>query len=324
MPTSMNLRDEIQSARQRIAPFIRQTRLQHSTFYSELTGAEVYFKCENLQVTGSFKIRGALNKYLSLTPQEQQMRVVAASTGNHGKAVAHAANQLNSACTIFSPTNASSAKLDAIRSLGAEIRLAGSDCIESESAARQFAVDESCTYISPYNDPSVVSGQGTIGLELCEQIDGIDAVFASMGGGGLISGIASGVQDRYPNCQIVGCSPENSNVMMQSLAAGKLLDVPSTETLSDGTAGGIENDSITFDLCQQFVNETIAVSEAEIRDELIRFIDVHGMLIEGAAAVAIAALVKASADYTGKRVVVVLCGANISAQQLADAVGVSP
>ena len=201
--------------------------------------------------------------------------------------------------------------------MGAEVRLAGSDCIEAELAAREFAGQEKCCYISPYNDPLVVAGQGTIGLEICNQLEQVDAVIGSMGGGGMIGGIASFVKSRFRDCQIIGCSPENSNVMIQSLAAGKLLDLQSDETLSDGTAGGVEAGSITFELCQQFVSETVSVSESEIADCLVQFIDHEGMLIEGAAAVAIAALLREQSQLANKNVVVVLCGGNIGAKRLA-------
>ena len=316
MPICVNLADEIAIAYKRIAPFIHETYLQHSAFYSELTGANVYFKCENLQRTGSFKLRGATNKYLSLAPEQQKRGVVAASTGNHGKAVAYAAKQLKGTCTIFAPENADAIKLAAIKSLGAVVRQAGSDCIEAEAAARAFAEQENCVYISPYNDPLVIAGQGTTGLEICNQLEQVDAVIASVGGGGMIGGIASYVKSRFPNCQIVGCSPENSNVMIQSLAAGKLLDLPSEDTLSDGTAGGVEPGSVTFELCRQFITKTVSVTESEIANSLVEFINHEGMLIEGAAAVSIAALKREQKKLANKNVVVVLCGANIGTKRL--------
>jgi threonine dehydratase len=310
---------EIEQAQQRIKNHIRQTDLQRSCCFAD---ANVFLKCENLQLTGSFKLRGAMNKYLSLSSEAQQRGVVAASTGNHGKAVAFAANKFGVRCTIFAPNNADSTKLDAISRLNAAVVKAGSDCVESETAARQFAETESCTYVSPYNDSQVIAGQGTIGFELCQQLETIDLIVASVGGGGLISGIASYVKSKFPNCKIIGCSPENSNVMFQSLAAGTVLDVPSQETISDGTAGGVEADSVTFDLCKQLIDETVSVSEAEIKSALIEFIDQEGMLIEGSAAVALAGFQKHAKEIAdrkslnGLNVVIVLCGANISTQRL--------
>ncbi len=320
MSKCVELVAKISEAQKRIDPFVRETYLQHSAFYSELTGANVYFKCENLQLTGSFKLRGALNKYLSLTDSQRRLGVVAASTGNHGKAVAFATRIGNPEtprpCIIFAPQDADPIKLEAIGRLGAEVRLAGNDCVEAELRARDFSEQLSPTYISPYNDPIVVAGQGTIGIEICNQLEHVDAIIGSMGGGGMLSGIATFVKSRFPDCQIIGCSPKNSNVMIQSLAAGRLLDLPSTNTLSDGTAGGVESGSITFELCQQLITQTVSVSETEIANCLIQFIDNHGMLIEGAAAVAIAALLRSGEQLSGMNVVVVLCGANISSQRL--------
>lgn len=324
MPECLDLINAITQAKKRIAPFVRETYLQHSPFYSELTGANVYFKCENMQLTGSFKLRGALNKYLSLTDSERARGIVAASTGNHGKAVVFASRvanpQNNRRCTIFAPTDADPIKLGAIRSIGANVQMSGDDCVEAEIRAREFAEEHSQTYISPYNDPNVIAGQGTIGFEICEQLGKIDAVIGSVGGGGMLAGIASFVTNQFPDCQIIGCSPENSNVMIQSLAAGQLLDVPSSDTLSDGTAGGVEAGSVTFDLCKRLFTQTVSVTESKIAENLIQFIDAEGMLIEGAAAVAIAGLLRERDRLAGKNVVVVLCGGNISTIRLSKVV----
>ncbi len=173
--------------------------------------------------------------------------------------------------------------------------------------------------------PLVLAGQGTIGLEICRQLEQVDAVIASPGGGGMICGISGFFQSRFPDCGIIGCSPVNSNVMIQSLSAGRILDLPSEETISDGTAGGVESGSLTFELCQQLLTETVSVTESEIAKNLIQFIDRENMLIEGAAAVAIATLLKKQDQLAGKNVVVVLCGANIGTQRLFDVLtGESP
>jgi threonine dehydratase len=312
---------QIAAAQARIGPYVRRTYVEHSIAYSELTGANVYFKCENLQHTGSFKLRGAMNMLLSLADKQRTQGVVAASTGNHGKAVALTANWLNSTANVFVPANSESTKISGIKKLGADVRTVGADCIESELAAREFARKSYMACVSPYNDPAVIAGQGTIGLELCEQLDTIDAVYASMGGGGLITGIGAFIKSKHSDCQMIGCSPENSQVMIQSLRAGKLLDAPSIETLSDGTAGGVEPGSITFGLCQKLVDQCVTVTEDEICQNLRRFIDTHGMLIEGAAAVAIAGLLKTCQAFPGKNVVVVLCGANIGVEKLAGVFG---
>jgi len=311
-----SLVERIAGARRRIEPHVRETYLEPSPYYSELTGANVFFKCENLQVTGSFKLRGATNRFLTL-PDTQRRSVVAASTGNHGRAVAYVVKRFGGSATIFVPANCDKSKIAAIDGERTRIRVAGDDCVEAEVAARTFAAEHGQSYISPYNDAEVVAGQGVVGAELCSQLDRIDAVYASVGGGGLISGIGAAVKSRFPDCRIVGCSPERSKVMVESLAAGRVLDLPSQETLSDGTAGGVEHDSITFDLCRELIDECMVVPEEAIRTSLSRFLAVHGMLIEGAAAVSIACLTRSRDGIRGKNVVVVLCGRNIGLHRLA-------
>ncbi len=299
-----------------LRPFVRETILEPSRFYSEMCGGSVFFKCENLQCTGSFKVRGACNKILSLTASQRRRGVVAASTGNHGAAVAFAAGKTGTSCVIFVPDNAVEDKLETIRQLGGEVTCAGSDCVESEASARAYAAEHGMAYVSPYNDPLVIAGQGTVGVELTRQTVPLDAVFASVGGGGLISGVAAAVKSVWPSAEIVGCSPENSQVMVQSIRAGELLQLPSLPTLSDGTAGGIEAGSVTFGLCCDLVDSFVTVTEAEIAASLRQFTRLHHMLIEGAAAVAIAGFVKRCERYRGKRVAIILCGANISLKTL--------
>ena len=316
--SDFDLAKGVANAHQRIANSVLQTRLMHSEAYSRKTGANIYFKCENLQTTGSFKLRGAFNKFLSLDHESRERGVVAASTGNHGRGVAYAAKKLRSRCTIFAPMDADQNKLDAMAALGAIIEQVGADCVETEKAARRAAEESGRCYISPYNDPVVVAGQGTIGIELCHQLKKIDAVIAATGGGGLISGIASAVKPQHPDCMHIACSPANSDVMIQSLKANRILDISSRPTLSDATAGGVESDSVTFDFCRRYVDRGITIEESDIARCLTQFMDTHGMLIEGAAAVAIAAMEKVAAEYQGKNIVVILCGGNIGSAKLAS------
>jgi threonine dehydratase len=307
---------EIEQAERRIRPIIRRTYLDPSPYYSDLTGANVFFKCENLQHTGSFKARGALNKLLSLTEAEKALGVVSASTGNHGAAVAFAATKVQTRALIFVPQKAAPSKVAAIKRLGGEVRVHGGDSVEAERHARAYAADQGLVFVSPYNDPQVVGGQGTIGLELLAQLPAIDAVFASVGGGGLISGIAAAMKHSQPAVQIVGCWPENSQVMLQSIRAGQILKLPSQPTLSDGTAGGVEAESITFSLCRELIDDFETASEAEIASQMRQFMSAHQQLIEGSAAVPIAALISERARWAGKNVVVVLCGANVDLETL--------
>ncbi len=313
----------VREAEQRIRPHVRETELEFSEHFSRLTGARVYLKCENLQHTGSFKVRGAFNCILSLQETEPPAGFVAASTGNHGKAIAYALQQLGANGVIFMPHGSSTSKVEAIEEMGGEIRFQGTDCIQSERAARAFAAEKGFAYVSPYNDERVIAGQGTIAAELERQLESIDAIFVSVGGGGLISGVGGFLKTGHPGISVYGCSPVNSAVMIDSVEAGEILDLPSEPTLSDATAGGVESGSITFDLCRRYVDEYVKVTEAEIREGLREFTGAHDMPIEGSAAVALMACVNTCAmnrvQLQNKNVVVILCGGNINPETLRGA-----
>jgi threonine dehydratase len=312
----MNIAKEVIAAAIRIRPYIRKTILEYSPYYSRLTEANVHFKLENLQHTGSFKLRGAMNKMLSLSPAQRDRGVVTASTGNHGAAVAYGLGKFGGRAIVFVPQNASHGKLQVIEDLGAEVHHFGGDTADTEAHARKFAEQKGLTYIPPYNDVQVIGGQGTIAVELVNELNNIDTVFVALGGGGLISGIAGYLKSNQPAVEIIGCSPQNSQVMIQSVGAGQILDVPSLPTISDGTAGGIEPGAVTFDLCRQWVDDYETVTEDEIKEYLREFLQIQHMLIEGSAAVAIAAMVKRRHCLAGKNVVVIICGANISLETL--------
>ncbi|NIO28671.1 MAG: threonine/serine dehydratase [Candidatus Latescibacteria bacterium] len=312
----MDVRKEVLLAENRIRPYIRQTFLEYSPYFSQLGGANVYCKLENLQHTGAFKVRGAMNKLLSLTEEQRARGVVTASTGNHGAAVAWSLGKLNASGIIFVPEDAVPSKVQIIERLGGEVRYFEKDAAKTEVYARQYADRNQLVYVSPYNDPQVIGGQGTIGIELEQELQQINVVFVSLGGGGLISGVAGYLKTTNPGVHIIGCSPENSQVMIQSVKAGKILDLPSLPTLSDGTAGGIEAGAITFDLCRKLVDEYMTVTESEIKESLRMFIQTHRMLIEGAAAVAVASFLKMAERFADKNVVLIICGANISAETL--------
>ncbi len=312
----MSILQAILQAEHNIRPYIRTTPLEHSHSLSQLTDARVFLKLENLQYTSSFKVRGAMNALLSLTPEQRKKGVVTASSGNHGIAVAFGLHSLGAQGTIFMNETTSSAKIEAIRSYGATIRFWGTDSVMAEEYARSYAVQNNLAYISPYNDQYVIGGQGTIAVELCQQIEQIDVVLVALGGGGMISGIATYLKSVFPLAQVIGCSPVNSPVMAKSVQSGHILAMESLPTLSDGTAGGVEQDAITFPLCQQLVDDYILVSEEEIRHAMRLCIQTHHMLIEGAAAVPLAALLQTPERFRNKTVVVVLCGANVSLETL--------
>jgi threonine dehydratase len=307
--------DAVLAAR-RIGAYVRQTPLDASSWFSRQTGANVYLKLENLQHTASFKLRGAFNKLLTLPHAERRRGCVAASSGNHGAAVAYAMAKLGVQGLVFVPEGTSSTKVDAIRLAGAEVRFFGHDGLETENHAREYATAHDMPYLSPYNDLEVVAGQGTCGVEISRQLTNVDAVFVAVGGGGLISGVGAFLKSVHPHLKVVACQPEASAVMTHSIEAGHILDMASEPTLSDGTAGGIEAGAVTFEFCRRIVDEYVLVSETEIRDAMRAFIDSHHMLLEGAAGVALAALLKEGGRYEGQNVVAIVCGGNISRETL--------
>jgi threonine dehydratase len=314
--SSMQVVQEVVLAEHRIRPYIRETPLEFSFPLSTLTGGRVFLKLENLQYTGSFKFRGAMNALLALTTGQRAKGVVTASSGNHGIAVACGLHTLQSQGTIFVPEGTPPGKVAAIREYGADLRFWSTDCVMTEAHARSYAEQHDMVYISPYNDARVVGGQGTIGLELCRQIEHVDVLLAALGGGGMISGIAGYLKSVYAQAVVIGCSPHNSPVMARSVQAGRILSMESLPTLSEGTAGGVEQDALTFPLCQQLVDDYILVSEEQIRQAMLTCIESQHMLIEGAAGVPLAALLKEPQRFRGLTVVFVLCGANLSLETL--------
>lgn len=296
----------------RIADTVSRTPLQHSTYLTAATGADVFLKLENRQTTGSFKFRGASNRLMTLTPEQRARGCVAASSGNHGAAVACAMQKLAASGVIFVPQQTSPAKVAAIRSYGGDVQFFGTDGLDTEQHAREYATNNNMFYLSPYNDREVIAGQGTCGIEIVEQLPDIDALFVAVGGGGLVAGVGSVLKAHNPDIRIYGCQPEASAVMAKSVAAGEILDLPSDPTLSDGTAGGIEAQAITFALCQEIIDEFILVSEVEIASAMRDYMAENDEPIEGAAGVALAALLQRKDAVHGRKVAVIICGGNVS------------
>ena len=311
-----NIAEASERAAARIAGLVRETPLDYSPLFSELVGGDVWFKLENLQHTGSFKLRGAANRLMTLSPEQRAKGCVAASSGNHGAATAYAMQKLNVEGVIFVPEQTSPTKVSAIRSYGGDVRFFGTDGLDTELHAREYAREHEMFYVSPYNDEEVVAGQGTCGVEIVNQLPDADVAVISIGGGGLISGIGSVLKRHHPGLRVIGAQPEASQVMTRSVEAGEILDLPSEPTLSDGTAGGIEQDSITFELCRAVTDDYVVVSEDEIAAAMRAFMDAQHQLIEGAAGVAIAAMLDKKSELGGKKIVVLICGANISRETL--------
>ena len=311
----------IAAAEEVIRGAIRETPVDPDLQESAATGAEVFFKRENLQITGSFKARGALHKLLCIGNQDLSAGVIAASSGNHGAAVAWASARLGCQATIYVPRHASAAKIDAIRNYGAEVRLHGDDCVEAEGQAREHAALKGIPYISPYNDLEVMHGQGSVGVELQRQLENLDAVFIALGGGGLIGGSGAYLKDVCPGIEIIASSPDRSPAMHRCLEVGEIIDVPCHATLSDGTAGGVEAGSVTFDVCQRVIDRSLLVSEEEIKACTADHIARHHQVIEGAAGVAIAGWRQVAGEFSSKRVAIVICGANIGIETLREVIG---
>ncbi len=305
----------IAAAERQLRPHVRETMLVHSPALSARAAADVWLKCENLQVTGSFKVRGATNRLLNLPDEARRRGVVAASSGNHGVAVAHAGKALGIPVTVYVPDFASPVKVGAMERLGATVVRFGTDGLDTELEARRVAAGRGQEYLSPYNDLTVVAGQGTIGVELRRQLADFAYVVIAVGGGGLIAGVAADLKYHRPGIRVIGAQPINSRVMAESVRAGHVLELPSEPTLSDGTAGGVEIDSITFPYCRDLVDEWIEVPEADIARSMRQTIEEEHMLIEGAAAVAVAVVAERRTTFTGP-VAVVLCGANVSAERV--------
>jgi len=308
---------DVDAALERIAAHIRRTPVEFSHSMSNSSGCKVLLKLENLQITGSFKARGAVNKMSLLAPEHPE-RIITASSGNHGSAVAYASKILELESLIFLPETVSSAKLSKIEQFGAQVQIGGKDSGDTEQAARAYALKHGYPYVSPYNDYDVIAGQGTIAAEVSQQVSGIDAVFIAVGGGGLISGIGGYLKQMHPSVQIIACSPENSAAMHYSLEAGTIIDIDHLETISDGTAGALEENAITYEYCHSVVDQSVLLTEDEIIKSMKEFMNSHQMMIEGAAGAAIAGFSKLQHQFQNKQVLIVVCGANISSEKLIE------
>jgi threonine dehydratase len=319
--------ERVREAEVRVWSHVRRTPLVRSPRLSDAAGRDTYLKLENLQVTGSFKIRGVLNKLLALSEPERSRGVIAASTGNHGLAIAHAAGLLGVTATIVLPETADPARIERLRAYAARIVFHGGECAAAEAWARASAESTGAVYVSPYNDPDVVAGQGTIGPELLQALGNVGALFASVGGGGLITGIAGFLDGAGAGTRAFGCLPKNSPIMYDSVRVGRIVESAILPTLSDSTAGGIEPSAITFDLCRRLVHEWVLVDEDEIREAMALILNEHDLVIEGAAGVAVAGLLKSGETLRaapGATAVVIVCGGNIDRDKFEEAVGRSP
>jgi threonine dehydratase len=307
-----NWSQRVIDAHRRIRPHVEQTPVEEISDLFAGVRSRVLAKREDLQETGSFKLRGATNRILQLSEKEKAHGVIGASNGNHGLGVASAAKKARIVAQIYVSDRVAPAKARKIEELGAKIVYAGGEPLDAEIAGRQRAMESGQVFISPYNDPDVLAGQGTIALELIEQIPQLDAIFVAVGGGGLIGGIGAYLKYASPNTEIVGCWPENSPVLLESMKAGWILPVAEKPTVSESTSGGLEEGSITLEVCTAVIDICVLVSEEEILEAMRLVRRSKGWLIEGAAGVALAAFLKTAHRYAGKTVAIVICGGNLS------------
>lgn len=312
--------ESIVEAHAAIRPQVPVSALQLSGPLSAAFGCAVLLKSEHLQPTGSFKIRGATNKIRILDASARKSGVTTASTGNHGLAVARAGTHTGVPVTVYVSVSAARPKVDAIRALGARLVVVDGPPIEAELLARRHASEQGKVYISPYNDLDVIAGQGTLGMELVEQAPDLDAVFISVGGGGLISGVGTVLKKLSPRTRVVGVWPENSPCMLRAMEAGEIVDVDEAETLSDGTAGAIEPGSVTLPVCREVIDETVTVSEAGIGRAIRLIAATDHWIVEGSAGVALAGLEARARSFRNQKVAVVLCGRNIALEKFLSAI----
>jgi len=309
--------DDVRAARARLDGIIHVTPCAHSETLSTMTGARVFVKLENLQMTGSFKERGAANTLLQLDPAERRRGVVTASAGNHGLAVAFHAARLGIAAVIAMPAWAPLRKIAWARRHGAEVVLHGENYDEAYARAVEIEAERGLVFVHPFDDPRVIAGQGTIGLELAEQVPDLDAVLVPVGGGGLIGGVGLAVKAIIPGARVIGVQAKETPAMMAALAAGHRVVVPAASTIADGIAVRRVG-AHTFDLARRYVDEVVSVGEEEIANAILLLLEIEKTVVEGAGAVALAALVNARVALSGKTVVLLLSGGNIDVNVVAQ------
>ena len=298
-------------ASKRCKDHLSPTPLEYSMYLSEQIDGEVWLKLDSMQRTSSFKFRGAINKILSLTEAELDQGVVSASTGNYALAVAEAVRIRGHRATIYVAEDMDPSRLELLRSHGLDLVIHGALAWDAEKEARRVAEEDDKIYVSPYNDPIVVGGQGTCGYEISRQLPDLDAGFFACGAGGLLTGSAGWLKSHNPDVEAFGVSPENSPVMYESMRTNKMVEMETYPTLADTCAGGVDLDSITLDLCRRYVDEILLLTETEIEDSIRTLFEQHRLVVEGSGALAVGGLLKRKEQFKGKKVVAVVCGRNI-------------
>lgn len=303
---------DIWEARKRISSIVNRTPLIQSAILTEKMGRPVYLKLENIHETGAFKIRGAANKILSLSDEEKKRGITAYSTGNHGMAVAYIAKKLGIDAVICISNRVPKAKVDLLKSFGAHIEIAGESQDSAAVCCYKLEREQGMTVIEPFDDPHVIAGQGTIGLELLEDLPNLTDVIVPLSGGGLLAGIGLALKSANPEIRITGVSMERSAVMYESLKAGKPLELEESQTLADSLLGGIGIDNrYTFGMVQAYMDEVLLIPEEEIAHSMAYMIDKHRFIMEGAAAAGIAAVFGKKIPAEGGDIAVIITGQNV-------------
>ena len=301
---------DIESTRARLAGRVRISPCTFSRLLSEATGANVYLKLENLQLTGSFKERGACNKLLQLSDADRQRGVIAASAGNHAQGVAYHARALDIPATIVMPRLSPLVKVTQTRALGATVELTGGGYDEAFEAASRIAVDRNLVMIHGFDDPAVIAGQGTIGLEILDQVPSVDAVVVAIGGGGLAAGVATAIKERRPGARVWGVQAQAMPAMRAALQQGQPVRIESARTIADGIAVGRVG-ALPFEAVRRYVDDIVTVDEEEIAEAILGFLEKEKLVAEGAGAAPLAAIVHRDLPTSGKTVVLVVGGGNI-------------
>jgi threonine dehydratase len=309
MQTQVTL-ETIRAARDRIADKIYRSPCPHSLMLSRRYGCEIYCKLDHLQVTGSFKERGARNKLLSLPPEQTRHGVIAASAGNHALGVSYHGQTLGIPVTVIMPKWAPLMKVQNCRGFGARVIQQGENLGESLQVARAMAESEKLTFIHGFDDPNIISGAGTMGLEILEDVPDVDAIIVPVGGGGLIAGIGVAVKALKPSVRIIGVEPVNAPTMKTSFDAGKPVAVPPKPTLADGLAV-TQVGQLCFDIAKEVVDDLILIDETQIASSVVRLLELEKQVVEGAGAAPLAAILNCPDSLRGKKVVLCLCGGNI-------------
>jgi len=307
----LDLAQLVQEAYERSKDYLTPTPLEFSRYLSDEIDGEVWLKLDLVQRTASFKFRGAINKILSLTEAELDGGVVSASTGNYALAVAEAMRLRNRRATIYVGNDMDESRLEILRAHGLDLVVFDGDAWGAEKEARRVGDEEGKTYVSPYNDPIVVGGQGTCGYEIAQQLPDLDAAFFACGAGGLLTGSSAWLKSHNPDIQTYGVSPANSPVMYESVRNKKMISMDTEPTLADTCAGGVDLDSVTLDLCLRYVDEMMLLTEDEIAASIRLLFEQHRLVSEGSGALGVGGILKTKERFKGKKVVAVVCGRNI-------------